>query len=584
MSPGGRAMDPSGACWWATALVPLLLIIGATGLNGQFSPGQLSKPHAHLEGSGKCLECHQSARGIAPETCLSCHQILAQRIAAGRGLHVGDASQNCERCHIEHNGLEFELVWWGDAGREAFDHGETGYVLEGAHAKLGCEKCHSPDLIVAPQPLLDQGKDLSRTLLGLESACLSCHEDQHRGQVEPESCLDCHGPTAWKPAGQFDHGQTEFPLTGRHQEAACTKCHATRIDPATPDAEPYLEFGVAAFQRCTDCHRDPHEGRLGADCQRCHSTEGWAGYDRREFDHDLSQFPLVGEHRRVSCESCHPRGGSFRVARFAACADCHRDAHLGQFVKLPDDGACESCHTVEGFRPSTFDLARHQEGEYPLEGAHLASPCNACHRMVAVSELARHASLVAATPGLELLDEAIQFRFASTECLACHEDQHLGEVDRFVGVGGCQSCHVLESWHQILFDHDLTEFPLRGRHVGPLCVECHSSVEVGTAQERIGLKGASAECASCHDDIHLGQFVSEQGTAECQRCHGVEDWRASLFDHQTDSSYPLDGAHSRSPCDGCHKTETRDQQIFVRYKPVPTACEACHGGEIPAGL
>ena len=462
-------------------------------------------------------------------------------------------------------------------------YGETDYALEGAHAKLACEQCHSPDRIVTPQPLLDQGKDLSRTFLGLERACLSCHEDEHRGQVGRESCLDCHDATAWKPAGRFDHGRTEFPLTGRHQEAACKKCHVTRVDPAaTPDAEPYLVFDVAAFRRCTDCHRDPHEGRLGADCQRCHSTVGWAAYDRREFDHDRSRFPLAGEHRRVSCESCHPRGGSFRVARFTVCADCHRDTHLGQFAEPPDNAACEPCHTVEGFRPSTFDLKRHQQSEYPLEGAHLATPCNACHEMVPVSDLSRHTSLPAVLPGSELPAAAMQFRFASMECFACHREPHLGEVDGYVRDGGCESCHGLESWRRISFDHDLTEFPLRGRHVEPQCEGCHKRVDAGTSQERISMVGASPDCSSCHKDTHFGQFVTEDGATDCRRCHDVENWQASLFDHGRDSVYPLDGAHLRVPCDGCHKTEMQGEQSFVRYRPVAKKCESCHAGKTSA--
>lgn len=581
MSAGGGAGAPRRARWRAAALVAVLPLLGAGAVSGQISPGPLSAPHAHLEGSGQCLKCHQSARGIAPETCLGCHQLLARRIAAGRGLHAGEAYRGCERCHIEHHGLEFELVWWGDAGIQAFDHGETGYELEGAHAELACAECHAPERIVAPQPLLDQGKDLSRTFLGLESACLGCHEDEHRGQVAADSCLDCHGPSAWKPAETFDHGRTGFPLTGRHQQRACTDCHATRIDPESPQPEPYLVFGVTAFQRCTDCHRDPHESRLGADCQRCHSTAGWAAYDRRQFDHGRSRFPLAGEHRRVSCESCHRRGDSFRIARFAVCADCHGDSHLAQFAELPDAGACEGCHTVEGFRPSTFDLRRHQESGYPLEGAHLASPCNACHQMVETGELSRHAPLPAPLAGAELPGRALQFRFASTDCFACHQDPHLGEVAGYVDDGGCESCHELDSWRLISFDHDLTEFPLRGRHAGPRCEECHQPVEVGTSRERIGLEGASPECSSCHRDSHFGQFVTADGTAGCRRCHDLESWKATLFDHGPDSVYPLDGAHLRVPCDGCHKTEMRGEQSFVRYRPLATACESCHAGNTP---
>ena len=57
------------------------------------------------------------------------------------------SSQECARCHSEHNGEDFPLIKWDV---KAFNHKDAGYVLEGKHAGLDCNKCHNPSRI-SPQ-------------------------------------------------------------------------------------------------------------------------------------------------------------------------------------------------------------------------------------------------------------------------------------------------------------------------------------------------------------------------------------------------------------------------------------------------
>ena len=52
----------------------------------------------------------------------------------------------------------------------------------------------------------------------------------------------------------------------------------------------------------------------------------------------------------------------------------------------PHAGRCEDCHTVDGFQPSTFSLARHQSSAFPLKGAHAAMACEDCHRKAAARD------------------------------------------------------------------------------------------------------------------------------------------------------------------------------------------------------
>jgi len=89
--------------------------------------------------------------------------------------------------------------------------------------------------------------------------------------------------------------------------------------------------------------------------------------------------------------------------RFAACTDCHADAHAGQFARSPGGADCARCHTVAGFSPATFTVADHARTAYPLAGAHLATPCVACH----------------ARPAPTAPPAAIPFRFRRLPAIPC---------------------------------------------------------------------------------------------------------------------------------------------------------------------
>ena len=567
--------------------VVLALFLASAPLAAQLSPGKLSQPHAKLEGSANCLKCHQAGQGVAPSRCLDCHTVLKSRIAAGRGLHARPGYQACQTCHIEHHGREFQLIDWGKKGQAGFDHRLTGWPLEGAHARQACQSCHRPP---------------KKTFLGLSPTCRSCHKDEHRGQFAKQSCVACHTTTAWKPPAKFNHAKTVFPLTGQHQKVACASCHpngqwkgiqhqscsSCHKDPhqgrfgatcqqchstagwktgamanfnhdrtgfpltgqhkavACASCHKSGKLTKLAHQRCTDCHKDPHQGRLGTTCQQCHSTAGWQVGSRAKFDHDKTRFPLRGQHQKVSCQSCHTSGRSVRFARFQTCADCHKNVHAGQIAS----STCESCHTVGGFSPSTFTLERHQEKtDYPLQGAHLAVPCIACHKKNAAG--------------------VIRFRWESTECQACHGDPHKGEMTRVQGPQGCRTCHSINSWsHLAAFDHSRTGFPLDGGHQRVSCGGCHKPGKDGT----VSFKGTPKACNACHGDPHEGQLVQ----AGCQSCHSVQAWSRVTFDHDRHSRFKLVGAHSRLACSACHRSESRGGKTVVRFKPLPVTCEGCH--------
>ena len=549
----------------ATTAVLLLATLPAS---AQISPGKLSRPHAALEGSGHCSRCHEPGRGVVPAKCLDCHRPLAERISGGEGLHARPEYGDCKTCHVEHQGTEFELVWWGQSGREAFDHQQAGYTLEGRHARLVCRDCHQPRLNRQREFLAAAGVDLTRTYLGLGTGCTDCHADEHRGQFAGRECTSCHGQSAWKPAPGFDHAKTSWPLSGRHTAVACAKCHR---ESGTDPADRYVQFKGVSGRECASCHEDVHRARLGTACANCHSTAGWRQVERARFDHRRTGYPLEGRHADVACNRCHQQRLT-RPLRHERCTDCHDDAHFGQLASRADKGACESCHTVDGFSPARYGLDEHQKTSYPLTGGHAAIACNACHTSATVAEL-RESSGVPITGAPS--GRSPRLRFASTRCAACHRDAHFGELDRWVTQDGCESCHSVESWRAAAktFDHSRTRFALVGAHARPACAECHEKVGVGTERERVRFAGVPLTCQGCHEGTHRGQFE-----VSCDRCHDPNSLKASRFDHGRDSAWPLDGAHARVVCAECHLRETRDGVVFVRYKPLPTTCRGCHTG------
>lgn len=525
-------------------MVVVCLAAGLAGWPGQasaqLSPGDLSTPHSHLEGLRRCGNCHRLGDRDVRARCLDCHGEIKAMQDGGTGLHGGAPYSRCVDCHVEHQGRDYELVHW-PSGQAGFDHGATGYGLEGAHARTDCRGCHRSDHVADPASLLEAGKNLDRTFLGLGTACLSCHADPHAGQFAG-GCTSCHDTGTWKPAPLFDHARTPFPLTGLHEPLACAKCH----EPASVGAP--VVYAGRPHAACTDCHTDPHAGALGPDCASCHTTAGWKQVLGGSFDHAATRYPLEGRHTAVTCAQCHGSRGP-RPA-FARCADCHTYDH-GRSPGTADYGACEQCHAVEGFRPANFAMARHDSTDFPLRGAHLATPCAACH-------------LTSASSGRVVLDPG------AAACTDCHRDPHTWAQ---AAPPTCTACHGDESWRSPVFDHAATAFPLTGRHTAAACAACHAPND----GQKLHFGGESRQCAGCHRDVHEGTMTRVEGeppAGDCARCHGTTDWLAENFVHDRDSRFALAGAHAGVTCRACHAGE--EGAAVLIFRPLATECAACH--------
>ncbi|HXN05814.1 MAG TPA: cytochrome c3 family protein [Nitrospiria bacterium] len=450
-------------------------------------PGEVASAHEKLE--GQCTECHTlGGKKIYFDKCLTCHKEAKTDVETMRGYHGKIDAGKCETCHKEHKGRNAPLVVLEP---QAFNHLKTEYPLAGKHQKSPCKGCH----------LKPKYRETPRD-------CYACHkkDDKHKEELG-RSCEKCHNPASWKEIS-FDHGKTHFPLEGKHKPLDCGKCHA----PGKP---------LKIETTCVSCHKkeDKHKGALGPSCERCHVAAEWK---KIRFDHSKTEFPLEGKHLETSCEKCHTGPKEKFKETPKACFSCHQkdDKHKGSQGK-----DCKTCHKAASWKEVRFD---HDRTQFKLVGSHQKTECEKCHKTPQLKE----------TPKV---------------CYECHkkDDKHKGAAGET-----CDRCHrVSEKWKEIVFDHNLTKYPLLDKHLEVSCKKCH-----GLEKFKV-----SSVCSNCHlkDDPHKRK-LGEQ----CQNCHVEKSWKeVGRFDHQK-TDFRLEGKHIKTECKRCHETQV--------FKFTPKKCNDCH--------
>jgi len=319
-----------------------------------------------------CLGCHEAQVFVdPPQNCFGCH--------AEDDEHDGRSGEQCETCHNPTD--------WSDS---SFDHTrDTDFTLVGRHAQLTCDDCHTAD------PFSDE----------MDMTCVSCHleDDDHDGHNGTD-CAGCHTNDEW-PATHFTHNQdTEFVLNGSHETVECVDCH---IEPI---------FDSAPGTNCASCHLEdePHDGKQGDRCQDCHTETSWD--EAPLFDHDLTAFPLLGEHDNQECDSCHET--KVFAGTESACISCHLedDSHDGKFEEN-----CQSCHNPVAWDLWLFD--HNAQTDFNIDGAHVDVACDDCHRSSLVSMLRTRDSCGSCHRADDVHDGGF-----GPDCGRCHSDQSFTEV------------------------------------------------------------------------------------------------------------------------------------------------------------
>ena len=510
-------------------------------VSAQISPGKLSESHAHLEGLSNCTKCHVLGEKVSNEKCLDCHKEIASRINKQKGYHASAEvrAKECIKCHSDHHGRKFQMIHFET---DEFNHAHTGYNLHGAHAELSCRNCHKPEFITDPQI-----KSKSSTYLGLDQVCLSCHSDYHQGTLSSD-CGYCHDFKVFSHASKFEHQKTRFNLRGKHADVDCIKCHKMSVH----NGIEMQEFAGISFNNCTSCHKDVHDNKFGQNCSQCHSEVSFLRIKQlKNFNHSRTDFPLMGKHQFVSCAKCHKTQYTDAI-KYNRCANCHSDYHDKQFATQGSTSDCSDCHSTLGFERSDFTIQRHNQGEFQLTGAHLATPCFACHKK----------------------NSKWSFREIGKKCVDCHNNIHEPYMDeKYYPEENCESCHSSKLWGEIEFDHSKTDFNLEGAHIRQSCRSCHFSESEGGILHQ-EFSQLSSSCVSCHQDVHNSQFEKTGGT-DCLKCHDFADWSASKFDHDQ-TSFKLLGKHQDVACVKCHIQVVRDEIVYTEYKLKDHSCESCH--------
>ncbi len=345
---------------------------------------------------------------------------------------------------------------------------------------------------------------------------------------------------------------------------------------------------------CIDCHNNVHVGQFNVkmnvnSCSECHATTSFK--KDLTFDHNQTQYKLVGKHKDLSCVECHvatnesykliwpnfhlksrldsktveqtsPKS-KFKFAQLKEqqCLTCHQDFHGGQLGKN-----CAQCHDELAWKPAKFD--HNTQSKFALKGKHSELKCEECHKPTSSAIIFKNKRVV-----------LTQFKPIKSNCVDCHQDYHMGQLSN-----NCTQCHVEQSWKKITFNHNLnSRFKLQNKHAEAKCADCHkpTSQKIEYKNEVrfvVKYKPISPQCYECHKDPHKGNFGRS-----CVDCHNDKNWKAVKDFHR---NFTLTGVHYTLDCNECHKDGkklggmsqnclTCHQKDDIHNGMLPN-CTACH--------
>jgi hypothetical protein len=290
--------------------------------------------------------------------------------------------------------------------------------------------------------------------------CYGCHQAAWQstttmGGVVPNhltagfptaQCSTCHNTNTW--TSTFNHATTGFPLTNSHQMApagkvvACTDCHINNNYTLATAPTDCGNFGchLTTWQQTNNpTHASAGAPYAVANCSTCHNTITWS---TATFDHSTTGWALGGSHQMapagkvVACTDCHVGNNyTFTVAN-TDCYGCHQAAWQSTTTlggAVPNHitagfpaSQCTICHDTLLWADGKFD---HSTTGWPLQGAHVTTPCSSCH----------------------MGTNAFGLTSANTDCYGCHQAVWLstqtlgGAVPNHISAlypTTCLTCHI----------------------------------------------------------------------------------------------------------------------------------------------
>ena len=427
-------------------------------LEGSHETTNCKACHATLvfsDASTTCMSCHDDMHSqTVGDDCVRCHNTLTWLVDEIPELHEENGfplvtphnGLSCVDCHISETNLRFDRLGTDCINCHLDDYNNT---QSPNHQEVGfsmaCAECHPPlvsswntDQIVHSFFPLRGGHDtqdcqqchFTDNFSDASPECVGCHQEDYDNTANPNhiaigfstDCNVCHTiDPDWQPARFTLHDDAYFPIySGEHEGEwdNCTDCHTNPSD--------FTQFS------CIDCHEHNNQGDLADEhngvagyiyesnaCYACHPTGSEDG-----FNHNNTNFPLVGAHTNVSCQECHTDGFEGTPTDCFACHEAdYNNTNNPNHIASGFPTECEQCHSESAWSPATFN---HDDMYFPIySGEHEGewNQCTDCHTTAN--------------------------DYSVFSCIDCHEhnnaadlaDDHDGVSDYTYESNACYSCH-----------------------------------------------------------------------------------------------------------------------------------------------
>ena len=262
---------------------------------------------------------------------------------------------------------------------------------------------------------------LSQSHAALDNAnqCNDCHVNGTK-DLHDRKCLDCH-----------DHNDLKARI------ASGKGYHASSAVKGKP---------------CKSCHLE-HKGR-GYDIMGWKSVQG----GQKQFNHDLTGWPLNGKHSQTDCEECHKiknqQGLKTYMGTDKLCGSsgCHNNDQPHKFVRK-DMLACERCHKDNRPLAGSGNLCINCHRQDDVHNNSLSPKCGECHTQWSFTP-ARfdHARVGCNLTGLHRTfacadcHRAGNFVGLSAQCVSCHRDDAARKDALHKAYTTCANCHNPNFW------------------------------------------------------------------------------------------------------------------------------------------
>jgi hypothetical protein len=465
---------------------------------------------------------------------------------------------------------------WG----EDFDHFSTGFALDGQHARIECEACHSRGVFE-----------------GTPSQCVNCHREggvvnspgkpPHHIQ-STDVCEDCHTTAEWSYVAKVDHTQ----VLGR-----CDSCH----NGFNAEGKPANHIPVDA--NCADCHVTAewasaffNHDKVGDNCVSCHNGTQATG---KPSNHILATNQCVACHLTQNWSVASNRVDHAEV--IGTCVSCHNgQIALGKPVDhIQATENCESCHLTQN-----WSVAPNR-----VDHAEVIGTCASCHNGTLATGKPPTGQHIEIRPGAECdsCHQSSSWMVSSARvdhtqvfgsCVSCHGPGGLADSRKTPDhlnptTDNCEACHLPgpSAWSQVPFvDH--AEIPTNN------CLLCHSPGGQSSVSKPVNHIPSVNTCDLCHSpQLRPGQGFKpvdrvdhENGifpiTQDCLLCHNdTAQFGLPILGKMTANQIHPWHTYVDNNCDACHKNTLSFSgvpKLNVDHSALNLdQCVFCHSGRFP---